>query len=68
MNVTPSKVTLSPSSIGVFGKTRFDGHSSPNIGPTIRSLRASSAAMVSITPCGAMIGTSSPATSSPSPA
>jgi hypothetical protein len=68
VNVTSSKVTLSPSRIGVFGKTRFLGHSSPNIGPMIPSLIASSPVIVSITPCGAMIGTSYPATISPSPA
>jgi hypothetical protein len=64
----PSKVTLSPSRIGVFGKTRFVGHSSRNIGPTIAFFSASSQAIVSITPCGAMIGTSSPATSCARPA
>jgi hypothetical protein len=63
VNVASSSVTLSPSLMGVFGKTRFCGHSSPNIGPMIWSLLASSAVMVSITPWGAMIGTSYPATS-----
>ena len=29
MNVTSSKLTLSPSAMAVFGKTRFAGHSSP---------------------------------------
>jgi hypothetical protein len=58
VNVTSSKVRLSPSRIGVFGKTRFAGHSSPNIGPTITSFTGSSRSIVLITPSGATMGTS----------
>jgi hypothetical protein len=50
VSVTSSNVKLSPSPTGVFGKTRLAGQSSPNIGPMIWSLTASSAAIVSITP------------------
>ena len=35
VNVASSKLGLSPSRIGVFGKTRLVGQSSPKNGPTI---------------------------------
>jgi hypothetical protein len=67
LKVTLSKLTLSPSWIGVFGNVRLAAHSSPNIGRRICSFASSSLAIVSITPCGAMIGTSSRETSSVRP-
>jgi hypothetical protein len=57
VNSTPLNVRLSPSRIRVFGKMRVLGHSPPNIGPTIAAFAVSSRTIVSITPCGAMIGT-----------
>src|SRR5262249_55049783 len=61
------KLTRSPSRIGVVGNARALARPSPNIGRRIRSFSGSSRTIVSITPWGAMIGTSPPATSSVRP-